>query len=537
MFAAAVLVLSWTNSHPTLSNEHQPRPPLVLHNEDGFVVSRGHTGGTRVTAITCRHTFTHACFGMAPDKKTFVLLTNDTRKNSESFLVGDYWAKQDRMTRQVKVMRVSTVRLQQIGAASQWVDGAMIVFTDWNEQNHLGHFTMVAGIPFEYKTAFRTCLADRRDTRGLCGNASLYWTMQPNDELWEGGSNKLTRSTASNKTWVRKILPHVLGAAFGPLCQHAGAELRVSHSRRFPKDRFPACAANVHISAWQPTAEVESARTRLPLRSDWKQLRARLESAFNLTSTPRKECTLLIAQHQRRMVAEHQIRAAAEAAGFTSVKSRYLGTLSIAEQLHSVASARVIISREGSHLANLVAAHSDTVLVPVSNCGVFPDIMWMPYAMGMTILAYRNTDARLLELAPRGVYTRPSSRFISARMARCNQSLTYWQINDPANCNLMPDYFCEVRIGFEETRLQALLHHAAALVGCSTPGGQARINGKLPDLSTEAYGWPRRGSIWCPELGGLGGVSPWNKTVGWCHTVDPSIAKITTRQNAGDTNG
>ena len=52
-------------------------------------------------------------------------------------------------------------------------------------------------------------------------------------------------------------------------------------------------------------------------------------------------------------------------------------------------------------------------------------------------------------------------------------------------------------------------------------------NGRLLDLSTEAYGWPRRDSIWCPELGGLGGVSPWNKTVGWCHTVNPSIAKIT----------
>ena len=153
--------------------------------------------------------------------------------------------------------------------------------------------------------------------------------------------------------------------------------------------------------------------------------------------------------------------------------------------------------------------------------------------MGMTNLAYRNTDARLLELAPRGVYRRPGSRYISARMARCNQSLTNWQTNDPANCNLIPDYFCEVRIGFDEARLQALLNRAAALVGCSTLGGQARINGRLPDLSTNAaqvpaYGWPRRNSIWCPELGGLGGVSPWNKTVGWCHTVDPSIAKVTT---------
>ena len=64
-----------------------------LDQQDGFVVSRGNTGGARDSGagVRCAHAFSHACFGMAG--QTLQLFTNDTRRANASLRLGDWWGK------------------------------------------------------------------------------------------------------------------------------------------------------------------------------------------------------------------------------------------------------------------------------------------------------------------------------------------------------------------------------------------------------------------------------------------------------------
>ena len=343
--------------------------------QDGCVVSRGNTGGARDSGagVRCAHAFSHACFGMAG--RTLQLFTNDTRRANASLRLGDWWGKlppgqgnagQGRRALEVRV--VSSAKLQAMASMRAWDNMAMVVVTNWPEQNHLGHFTMVSGALFEYAEAHLRCLSDNaaapvrepaaKRPAGVCGSGTTFWTMQPNDRLWKQNSS----------AWVRQMLPLFMEVAFGKLCDRRGEALSVRHKRTFPSiAAAPACTANLYLSAVLPDTDDRGrigAGTRLLRRADWNDVRRQL-AVHMLPHKPTRSCNLLVAVHDRRTLAVAQVRAAAHKAGFTHVSVLNLGSVPLREQLRAVAGARAIVTREGSHLANLVAAHSDTVLVSV----------------------------------------------------------------------------------------------------------------------------------------------------------------------------
>ena len=96
--------------------------------------------------------------------------------------------------------------------------------------------------------------------------------------------------------------------------------------------------------------------------------------------------------------------------------------------------------------------------------------MWLPLAMGMIHLAYRNTNASLVgeQPLPAQVTNGTTKAARKARVARaqCKQQLDAWRA-DPSNCNLHPFYFCNLHISFDVPRLEAVLNRAAELTGCA----------------------------------------------------------------------
>ena len=355
-----------------------------LDQQDGFVVSRGNTGGARDSGagVRCAHAFSHACFGMAG--QTLQLFTNDTRRANARLRLGDWWGKlppgqgnagQGRRALEVRV--VSSAKLQALASMRAWDNMAMVVVTNWPEQNHLGHFTMMSGALFEYADARLRCLSDNatgplrepaaKRAAGVCGSGTMFWTMQPDNRLWEQHSS----------AWVRQMLPLFMEAAFGKLCDRRGEALSVRHKRTFPSlAAAPACTANLYLSAVLPDTDDRGrigAKTRLFRRADWNDVRRQL-AVHMLPHEPTRGCNLLVAVHDRRKLAVAQVRAAAHKAGFADVSVLNFGSVPLREQLRAVAGARAIVTREGSHLANLVAAHSDTILVSVARFASPPQL-------------------------------------------------------------------------------------------------------------------------------------------------------------------
>ena len=103
--------------------------------------------------------------------------------------------------------------------------------------------------------------------------------------------------------------------------------------------------------------------------------------------------------------------------------------------------------------------------------------MWLPLAMGMIHLAYRNTNASLVgeQPLPAQVTNGTTKAARKARVARaqCKQQLDAWRA-DPSNCNLHPFYFCNLHISFDVPRLEAVLNRAAELTGCA---GRDNVDG------------------------------------------------------------
>ena len=150
------------------------------------------------------------------------------------------------------------------------------------------------------------------------------------------------------------------------------------------------------------------------------------------------------------------------------------------------------------------------------NCGLLPDIMWFPSAMGMSSLWYRNDNASLLD----SNHPVPSSRGKSRAQHKayqtalsCKQGFAKWQA-EPANC-MRGAYFCDVHIRFDMPRLRAILLEAAWRSGC------ARRNATRRGKEVPA-GWPRRESRWCPPMFPGLDRSPWNQSSTDCHSLDAS---------------
>ena len=183
--------------------------------------------------------------------------------------------------------------------------------------------------------------------------------------------------------------------------------------------------------------------------------------------------------------------------------------------------------------------------------------MWLPFAMGMVHLAYRNTNACFVSLGeqplPAQVTNGTTKAARNARVAKaqCKQQLAVWHA-DPSNCNLCTSYFCSLHISFDVPRLEAVLDHAAGLTGCARRdnvyedagregGKERRIIGEKeggregkrsppPKYSVKATcslshcpatsrGWPRPGARWCPAMYTGQEVSPWNRSTGICHDL------------------
>ena len=169
--------------------------------------------------------------------------------------------------------------------------------------------------------------------------------------------------------------------------------------------------------------------------------------------------------------------------------------------------------------------------------------MWLPLTMGMTHLAYRNTNASLVGEQPLpGQMTNGTDKAArKARVARaqCKQQFDAWRA-DPSNCNLQPFYFCNLHISFDVPRLEAVLNRAAELTGCAgrdnvdeDAGREGKKERRSEGFSEktkmrEQYhnyrlatsgGWPRPGARWCPAMGTGQEVSPWNSSIRICHDL------------------
>lgn len=476
----------------------------VFLRQDGFNVDRRVTQGRRRSSVSlpplrCEHFFKHACFGRVGTG--LHILTNDTTHSNSSFFVYDWWAGSPRQPkfgqtkRQVNVLRVSREDIEQYATSSQrnWIRGALLVHVAWPEQNHLGHFSMTTGSMFEYADAVRTCSSD--GITSMCAPL-MHWTLQPNDKIWAKAS------------WTRALLPSVMHVAFAPLCHtrgsHTGSELlSVRHEMTWPQLHINGqprgnCATNVYLSV---TTEGEKEvlpgiETRLPIQADWAPWRRRIYRDFHISMpTRRNPCHLLITEHKRRALPTERIRALASVAGF-QVRVIDLGAISVADQLRAIAQANVIVTREGSHLANLIAAQQTAVLVCVTNCDFDPDIMWLPDSLGMRTAYYRNTDARMVwqknasdsstcyalsaKYAAKGptacISARNVSKMVPARevrkwrasIASCWSQVAEWKA-DPLNCDKKPNYFCDVVIFVDEMRFLALLRNVSEqIAGCCT---------------------------------------------------------------------
>ena len=132
-------------------------------------------------------------------------------------------------------------------------------------------------------------------------------------------------------------------------------------------------------------------------------------------------------------------------------------------------------------MANLIAAHPNTVLIVVNSCGADDYIMWLGESLGLYTAPYHNRDGcrvRQESLSKRcvggpfGVCANVSLihghknrdkalRFESA----CTLGLARWRA-DPHNCSSMPSVFCDVIIQLDPTRFTPLLRRAARTVGC-----------------------------------------------------------------------
>ena len=186
--------------------------------------------------------------------------------------------------------------------------------------------------------------------------------------------------------------------------------------------------------------------------------------------------------------------------------------------------------------------------------------MWLPLTLGMTHLAYRNTNASLVGEQPLpGQMTNGTTKAArKARVARaqCKQQFDAWRA-DPSNCNLQPFYFCNLHISFDVPRLEAVLNRAAELTGCAgrdnvdeDAGRQGKKERRSEGFSEktkmrEQYhnyrlatsgGWPRPGARWCPAMGTGQEVSPWNSSIRICHDLawppDPVSSDVQIQLNS-----
>jgi len=459
-------------------------PPPVLIEQDGFLVSRGFNGGLRPSssALRCDRFFDHACYGKVGQH--VYIITNDTKyRNNSTWKVYDWFGptklpRAGFATRTVDVLRVSNKEMEQYASSSGFLDGSVLTFVNWPEQSHLGHFMMVAGTQFEYADVLQKCQSKHALHKQIC-NGSVFWSLQPNAAHW---------STAA---WVRGVLPAVLRAGYGPLCHSNTRGFRhitnMPHFNGATGAPSGVCTRRLYVSATdtdEATLAGSAMFTRLPSERDGKDLRRELYQSFGVQPSAKEPCNLLFAQHKRRKleVEAGSVEQLAVSLGFR-VRSADLGALPLAEQMRAVANASVIVTREGSHMANLIAAQRRTVLVVVNSCGADDDIMWLGETLGLYTAPYHNRDGRLVRqerLSERcvaggvGIVCANASNLGGKKRKQtfhfneeCGKGLARWR-TDPRNCSLMPSVFCDVIIQLDPPRFAAILRRAARTVGCPT---------------------------------------------------------------------
>ena len=382
------------------------------------------------------------------------------------------------------MLRVSNKQMEQYARSSGFLDGSVLTFVNWPEQSHLGHFMMVAGTQFEYADVLHKCQSKHALHKPQICNGSVFWSLQPDAAQWSAAA------------WVWGVLPAVLRAAYGPLCHSNTRGFR--HITRMPHFKGATgapsglCTRRLYVSATDTDEASLAGRamfTRLPSQSDGKDLRRELYQSFGVQPSAREPCNLLFAQHKRRKlkVEAGSVEQLAISLGFR-VRSADLGALPLAEQMRAVANASIIVTREGSHMANLIAAQRRTVLVVVNSCGSENDIMWLGETLGLYTAPYHNRDGRLVQqesLSKRcvaggvGIVCANASNLRGKKRKRvlpfeeeCRKGLARWRA-DPRNCSLMPSVFCDVIIQLDPPRFAAILRRAARTVGCPGPSNPA----------------------------------------------------------------
>lgn len=324
----------------------------------------------------CGKFFSSMCY----DSVGQVVFTNDTRHVNQNILLP---------SGSLAVKVLPTHELQALANAHNgthpWLS-AFHLISSWRatggaELEHLGHFSVAIGSAFHYRRLLATC--------GVNGNVC-----GPGQLLLDKGSDDKDRAWRHGNSWSKAMLPHFMAAAYGGLCPR---KVQPWTSVGITDAGF-ICANNAFIS--NDFVDVYG------IESDYDKLRTTLQTDEILPDHDanfKKPNVLIFERGGGRAIlngpdlVERTVQVVGHAERVTVIHMDAFSHLPLTEQLSMVANHSIYVSREGSHMANFVAAQKGASWIEINVAGVHAGISRLADVIGMPHFNYLETSFKRIK--------------------------------------------------------------------------------------------------------------------------------------------